>query len=254
MQRQRIRLKMSSICLEPSADLSISSSASEAGVTTSVAIMSGKEKYQATAVVQNNQQQSTHTTPRITLPFPDPARARVGALSLTQIIDDEDVSPDILRRKKSPQQTPPGYSNQTNTQRRSLSTVKWSTRRSKKRDCGEAEHLGIGNIYDDQLEKRAKKSSKRQKISSSVLTTRGERREREEGGSEMSENVDSSLLLSPVKRRLYQKEDDDGEETLLTPVKMVEDDDKMTSDDNDDDPFTTIGHFLRLIEDQQQIR
>ena len=63
-------------------------------------------------------------------------------------------------------------------------------------------------------------------------------------------NVNSSLLLNPVKRFLYGG--DDEEETLLTPVKYVDGNDgdqsENEADDDEEDPFTTIGHYLPLIE------
>lgn len=60
-------------------------------------------------------------------------------------------------------------------------------------------------------------------------------------------NVNSSLLLNPVKRCLYGGDDDEEEEKLLTPVKYV-DGNHETDDEEEEDPFTTIGHYLPLIE------
>jgi hypothetical protein len=106
------------------------------------------------------------------------------------------------------------------------------------------QHQHLGNVYDEQLERRAGNSSKSKRRKRSASSTRkGERRGTTSRG---RMNVDSSLLLNPVKRCLYGDDDDEEEEEkLLTPVKYV---DGNHETDEEEDPFTTIGHYLPLIE------
>ena len=124
----------------------------------------------------------------------------------------------------------------------------------KKRSCGEPEtpHVNpqkhLGNVYDEQLERRAGKSTKRRKRSGASSTRKSERRGTK---SRQRMDVDSSLLLNPVKRCLYG-DDSDEEEKLLTPVKYVDGNDgdqsEIEADGEEEDPFATIGHYLPLIE------
>lgn len=241
LQRHRLREKLSALCLEPappSAAFSVScptASASAPGPVVTSAAPSKKDQ--------------TKTT----MPFPDPTRSHLGLENMTQtFIDNNDG---VISPERQDGNTPPQPQTQLGDTRNkrclSLSTVRKMPQRAKRdRISGESAtpHLNppqhLGNVYDEQLERRAGNSSKSKRRKRSASSTRKGERERRM-------DVNSSFLLNPVKRCLYTG-DDDGEEKLLTPVKYVEGNDgdqsENEADDEEEDPFTTIGHYLPLIE------
>jgi hypothetical protein len=233
LQRHRLREKLGALCLEP-APPSAAFSFSCPSASTS-------------AAPSNKQQAKT------TMPFPDPTRSHLGLENMTQtFIDNDDgvISPE-RQDGNTPTPPQPQSDNTTNMRRLSLSTVrKMPQRLGKKRISSEsatphrnpAQHLG--NVYDEQLERRAGNSSKSKRRKRSASSTRKSERGKESRG---RMNVNSSLLLNPVKRCLYGDDDEEEEEKLLTPVKYV-DGNHETDDEEEEDPFTTIGHYLPLIE------
>lgn len=241
LQRHRLREKLGALCLEPappSAAFSVSCPSASASAPGPIAT--------SAAPILKDQAKTT------TMPFPDPTRSHVGLENMTQTFIDNDegvISPERQDGNTPPQ---PQSDNTTNMRCLSLSTVrKIPQRLGKKRISSESAtphrnpHQHLGNVYDEQLERRAGNSSKRRKRTAS--STRKSERGKESRG---RMNVNSSLLLNPVKRCLYGG--DDEEETLLTPVKYVDGNDgdqsENEADDEEEDPFTTIGHYLPLIE------
>ena len=241
LQRHRLREKLSALCLEPaptSAAFSVSCSCPSASA-------SAQAPGPIVSSVASNKQQVKTTT----MPFPDPTRSHLGLENMTQTFVDNDDGVISLERQDRNTPSPPQSDNSRNKRCLSLSTVrKLPQRMGKKRSCGEPEtphvnpHQHLGNVYDEQLERRAGKSTKRRKRSGASSTRKSERGTK---SSRQRMDVDSSLLLNPMKRCLYG-DDSDEEEKLLTPVKYVDGNHEI--DEEEEDPFTTIGHYLPLIE------